>query len=127
MKRVALIVMMLLSALLLTGCALTPVFEDCPFEEGQILNLKEGVEQIGGWNGPPSINPMGTHFLFKEEGVLKAKMIGYLPRVVSSLKTERDLLTFQLCEDGWLRISISYSEEGFFSSDTAWFLADSFQ
>lgn len=127
-KRPARIVAtMLLLALLLTGCAFTDVLEGCPFEEGQVLNLKDEIEQAEGWNGPPSISPTRTHFLFREEGVLKAKGIGYSPRPVSSLKAERNLLTYQLCGDGWLRVEIRYSNEGLFSSDSAWFLAENFK
>lgn len=119
--------MALLSALMLVGCAFIPILEDCPFQEGQILNLKEGIEQVEGWDGPPSTTPTRTHFVFKEEGVLKAKKIGELSRLVSSLEVERDVMTYRLCEDAWLRVSIHYSEEELFSSEPAWLQAEYFQ
>jgi len=119
---------LILSALMLTGCALTPVFEDCSFKEGQILKLKAEIEQAEGWSGPPSTDPMRTHFLFREEGALKAKdCLSGLVRRVSHLEAERNIITCRLCEDGWLRVEIRFSDEGLFSSDSAWFLADSFQ
>jgi hypothetical protein len=125
-RPVLMAMLLILTASLLVGCALAPIFENCPFKEGQILNLKDEIEQVEGWNGPPSINPTKTHILFREEGVLRAKQIGYFPLLVSSLKAERDVLTYQLCEGAWLRVSIYYSE-GLFSSDTAWFLAENFR
>jgi hypothetical protein len=116
-----------ISALMLVGCAFIPIVENCPFQEGQILDLKEGVEQIEGWDGPPSIKPTRTHFIFKEEGVLKAKQLGKLSRLVSSLEAERNIITYRLCEGAWLRVRIHYSEGGLFSSEPAWLQAEYFQ